>query len=269
LINLLESKVMKTTRLTIQLAFLSICILFSLSSLACTTDLWNGGVTGDPAPLAGSPLDVSRVSGLCAMQLSDSGSVRDTSPSAEDLVFVRFYVFAEVTAGDPVIFEAFSDDAATTSLLSVTFDGTNFDFEAGDTASGDVPGRSGWNLIELAWASGGTMDYWVNVDSSEAPTGSVNAVAGAMESVVLGAAEPASFTGKFTFDDYVSHRETKVGELLAGDGNSDGDINSGDINVIVNEFLNNNLGEGVVDCNLDGSVNSGDINCVVAIFLNL
>jgi hypothetical protein len=256
---------MKTIRLPIQLALLSTCILFSLSSLACTTDLWNGGTTG--APLADSPSAVSRVSGLCAMQLSAAGSVKDTSPVQEPSVFIRFYVYAQLNGGTPVIFEAFSDDGATASLLNVTFDGTNFGFEAGGTASGLVAGESGWNLVEMAWTGGGTMDYWVNVDSSETATGTVTAAAGLMESVVLGTTD--TLDGMLTFDDYVSHRETPIGGLLAGDGNFDGDINSGDVNVVVNEFLFNTLGNGVVDCNLDGSVNSGDVNCVVAIFLGL
>jgi len=173
-----------------------------------------------------------------------------------------------LSAGSPVIFKAFSDDNATASLLTISFNGTNFVFNAGAGASGNVPGKAGWNLVEISWTSGSSMKYWVNSDSlSAAETGSVSAAAGTMESVVLGTSD--SYTGSLTFDDYESRRSTPIGRLKAGDGNNDGAINSGDINVIVNEFLFGNLGAGIVDCNLDGAVNSGDINCVVAIFLGL
>jgi hypothetical protein len=202
------------------------------------------------------------------MKLTAPGSVKDTSPAAEPAAIIRFYVYAQLSSGTPVIFEAFSDENATASLLTVSIDGLNFVFDAGDGASGNVQGKSGWNLIELSWTGGGTMDYWVNTDStSTAATGSVSAAAGTMESVILGTSD--AFSGSLTFDDYESHRSTPVGGLLAGDGNNDGAINSGDINVIVNEFLFGNLGGGVVDCNLDGAINSGDINCVVQIFLGL
>jgi hypothetical protein len=235
---------------------------FVSSTLACTTNAWNGGVTG--SPLADSPKTVSRVSGLCGMQLAAAGSVKDTSPVVEATVIARFYVYAQLNGGVPVIFEAFSDDAATGSLLNVTFDGTNFVFDAGSTASGNVPGKSGWNLVELAWTGGATMEYWVNTDSaSESATGSVAAAAGTIEAVVLGA---AALDGRLTFDDYESHRSLPVGALLTGDGNADGNVNSGDIISIINEFFQAGLSEGTPDCNLDGSVNSGDIICIINTF---
>jgi len=249
------------------------------AAMACTAGAWDGGVTGDPSPLGDTPESaLPRVSGVCAMTLTAEGSVKDTSPVAEPKAFIRFYVLAELNSGNPVIFEAFSDDAATASLLTVAFDGMDFTFSAGDNAL-PATGKTGWNMIELAWTGGGTMDYWVNVDSSEAATGTVNAIPGTMESVILGVpAIPngagdgplvAGLDGKLIFDDYESHRETAIGELLAGDANKDDGINSGDIDMVVNEFLFSTLAEGVVDCNLDGSVNSGDIDCIVAIFLGL
>lgn len=257
---------MKNVTRLIYLSVLFVGTFCASTTMACTTDSWNGGVSG--SPVAGSPTAVSRVSGTCAMKLSAAGSVKDTSPSAEPAAYIRFYVFAQLNSGSPVIFEAFSDDNALSSLVQVRFNGTNFVFDAGAGASGNVPGKTGWNLVEMAWTGGSAMDYWVNTDSnSTAATGSVDASAGTLEAVILGTTN--TLDGKLTFDDYESHRSTPVGGLLAGDGNQDGEINSGDINVIVNEFLFSTLGNGVPDCNLDGEVNSGDINCVVAIFLNL
>ena len=178
---------MKTATRLIRSAVLLTGAFFVSSTLACTTSAWLGGETG--SPVAGSPKTVSRVSGFCGLQLNAAGSVLDPSPVAETTVLARFYVYAQLNSGSPVIFEAFSDNLATTSLLTVTFDGTNFVFDAGAGASADVPGRSGWNMVELAWTGGSKMDYWVNSNALEdAATGSIGAAAGTMEAVVLGTA---------------------------------------------------------------------------------
>lgn len=234
-------------------------LLFLLESpyaVACTTDAWNGGITGTPT--AGSPVTVSRVSGLCGMQLTAPGSVKDTSPAAEPAVFIRFYVLAALNSGTPVIFEAFSDDAATSSLLTVTFDGTNFVFDAGAGSSGPIAGRTGWNMIELGWAGGVGMDFWVNTSSAEAPTGTISAAGGVMESVILGAVD--SIDGTLTFDDYESHRDTPIGGLQIGDSNNDGSITLVDAIGALKEarIFNAELQVGSPDCNLDGVVNLVD-----------
>lgn len=258
---------MKTIRLPSQLALLSACMLFSLSSLACTTDLWIGGITG--TPIADSPAaSVSRVSGECAMKLSAAGSVKDTNPVAEPQVFIRFYVYAQLNAGTPVIFEAFSDDGATASLLNVTFDGTNFGFDAGSDLSGPVLGKSGWNLVEVAWTGGGTMDYWVNVDSSETATGTVTAAAGLMESVVLGTTD--TLDGMLTFDDYVSHRETPIGQsdICNADGLNAVDLL--DALEVIDEYFASpqapDLAAGSPDCDLSGAVDLLDALDIIDIY---
>ena len=240
-------------------ASLLIAGTFSASTtMACTTSLWLGGTTG--SPLAGSPTDVSRVSGLCAMELSATGSVKDTSPTNETTVISRFYVFAQLNSGAPVIFEAFSDDNATSSLLTVTFDGSDFVFNAGAGASPSVPGKSGWNLVELAWTGGGTMEYWVNTDATTtAALGSVTAAAGTMNSVVLGTANVLD--GVLTFDDYESHRSTPVGGLLMGDANGNGALTIADVTSIFNE-LNGTLATGQPDCNTNGGITIADVTCL-------
>ena len=232
---------------------------FASSSMACTTSLWNGGVTG--TPIADSPLAVSRVSGLCAMKLEAAGGVTDNSPSVEPTANIRFYVFAELNSGNPVIFEAFSaDDAGGTSLITVTFNGTNFDIDAGATSSGAVPGTAGWNLVELAWTGGTGMDYWVNADSTvDLATGSVTAAAGTMESVVLGAA--GSLDGMMTFDDYVSNRTSPVGALLMGDANGSESLTIADVIALFNE-LNGTLATGQPDCNSSGGISIADVICL-------
>jgi len=241
---------------------------FASTSMACTTSQWNGGVTG--TPLADSPLTVSRVSGLCAMQLNAIGGVTDNSPSVEPTAIIRFYVFAQLNSGAPVIFEAFSaDDGGGDSLITVTFDGTNFDFDAGVASSGPVSGAAGWNLVELAWTGDSSMDYWVNADSTLSPaTGSVTAAAGTMESVFLGTANAPD--GMVTFDDYVSHRTTPVGPSDVCNADSIGEINLLDALEVVDEFFaapnSPDLAIGVPDCDLSGTVNLLDALAIVDIF---
>ena len=253
---------MKTATRLICSAVLLTGAFFVSSTLACTITAWNGGATG--SPLADSPKTVSRVSGLCGMQLTAPGSVMDTSPAAETTVIARFYVFAQLNSGAPVIFEAFSDDAGTTSLLTVTFDGSNFVFDAGAGASANVPGKSGWNLVELAWTGGTGMDYWVNSDANDdSATGSIGAAAGTIEAVILGAAN--ALDGKITFDDYESHRSLPVGALLVGDSNNDGQVNGLDISGVLKESnaFTPEIQSGTPDCNLDGSVSGLDISGIL------
>ena len=241
----------------IYFASLLVFSFFSSTTFACTTDNWIGGITGSPQ--AGSPGDIPRVSGFCAMQQSAAGSVKDTSPDVEPSLIVRFYVLSGLNSGAPVIFEAFSDDEATSSLITVTFDGSNFVFNAGDGASGAIPGQGGWNLVELSWVGGTGMSFWVNTDSSETETGTISASAGTVESVVMGAA--GSLDGTLTFDDYVSHRNNPVGALLMGDANGNGSLTIADAVALFNE-LNGTLAEGQPDCNMSGSITIADAVCL-------
>jgi len=177
---------MKTATRLIALAAILSGTFFVSSTLACTTTAWTSATAGT---LADDPTNgVARVSGLCGLEVTGTGHVVDTSPGAETTVIARFYVYAQLTSGAPVIFEAFSDDAASASLLTVTFNGDDFVFDAGAGGSGNVAGKSGWNLVELKWTGGTGMEYWVNADAStDAATGDVGAAAGTMESVILGA----------------------------------------------------------------------------------
>lgn len=256
---------MKTVTRLIHASLLIAGTLSASTAMACTTSLWDGGTTG--TTIAGSPEeDVSRVSGLCALELTDApGTVKDNSPTAETAANIRFYVKAELTSGSPVIFEAFN--AASDSLIAVGFDGTGFTFNAGDDTSPSVSAEVGkWNLVELAWTDGGSLEYWVNSDATQVDSqGSVNAISGTMDSVVLGTND--GFTGTLTFDDYEAHRSTPVGGLLIGDSNGNGSINVFDLISIQNEILGNGLAVGQPDCNLNGSVNVFDLICSQNIIL--
>ena len=253
---------MKTAIRLIALAVIMSGTFFVSSALACTTSAWSSATTGTTAddPTNGVP----RVSGLCGLEVTGAGHVVDTSPAAEATVIARFYVYAQLTSGTPVIFEAFSDDGATASLLSVTFDGTDFIFDAGAGASAGVPGKSGWNLVELKWTGGTGMDYWVNADAStDALTGTVGAAAGTMESVVLGAT--TAIDGTLVFDDYESHRSLAVGpsDVCNADGVSDVNIN--DVLAVVDEIFNSTLAPGAPDCDLTSAVDINDVLAIVDI----
>lgn len=263
---------MKTASRLLALSVLATGAFFSTSTFACSTAAW-GAV--DAAAIAGDPsVNIARVAGKCGLEVSGSGFVNDNTPDGETTFIARFYFFGKnLPAGTHAIFSATSEDNNTgDSHFTVTYDGTDIKVESG-AASGNVASATAdpnkWNLVEVEWVSGATGSIWVNADATtDAPSGTFNSGTGAIGSARLGAVS-ALASGSAFFDDYVSHRSLPVGPILAGDGNSDGNVNSGDVNVVVNEFLFNNLGDGSPDCNLDGAVNSGDINCIVAIFLNL
>ena len=136
--------------------------------------------------------------------------------------------------------------------------GSNFVFNAGDGASGAIPGAAGWNLVELSWVGGTGMNFWVNTESSEAATGTISAAAGTVESVVLGA---AALDGTLVFDAYVSQRDTLIGGLLMGDANGNGSLTIADAVTLFNE-LNGTLAEGQPDCNMSGGITIADAVCL-------
>jgi len=263
---------MKTATRLIMIAALLAGTFFVSSTLACSSAQWTstaaGATVGDPT---GS---VPRVNGFCGLEVTGTGHVVDNTPTAEATFIGRFYVYPKLLgAGVHEIFAAYSDEVGT-KLFSITYDGTNFNFDAtaatGGGATSVVADTTHWNLIEFKWESGVQGSAWVNVDSlSDDPvSGTFASGTGSVEQVRLGAVAGID-ANQAWFDDYESHRSQPVGALLAGDGNSDGNINSGDVDMVVNEFLFSSLAGGVPDCNLDGNIDSGDVDCIVKIFLNL
>jgi hypothetical protein len=245
---------------------------FVSSTLACTTTAWTSAEAGTNAddPTNGIP----RVSGFCGLEVTGTGHVVDNSPADEATFIARFYVFPTLLpVGTHELFAAFSvEDDIGSDMFEITYNGTSISIDAtgagGGTASAPAD-LTHWNLVEVLWTSGGQGGLWVNSDSTvDDATVAFDSGTGSIDQVRLGAVSSIGTDMAF-FDDYESHRSLPVGPLLAGDGNFDGNINSGDIDMVVNEFLFSDLANGVVDCNLDGSINSGDIDCVVSIFLGL
>jgi len=250
--------------------------IFASGVFACTTNAWLAGAVG--AVNADDPNNgVSRLKGVCGLEVTGAGHVMDGSPSVESDFIGHFYFLPQFTAGSgtPEIFIAYSDEGGSTELFSIKYDGANIIFDAtaapGGTSVSFPADPTHWNLVEFGWHSGAPGSLWVNSDATiDPPDATFTSGTGVVESVKLGA--PNGFdglVGKASFDEYESRSQTHVGQLLAGDANLDTLINSADIDLVVTEFLSGTLAEGVIDCNLDGLVNSGDIDCIVAIFLGL
>jgi hypothetical protein len=260
--------IMKTATRLIALAVLLSGTFFVSSTLACSSAAWT---STEGAALADDPTNgTPRVSGLCGLGVTDAGHVVDNSPAAETKFIGRFYVFPKLlSAGTHELFAAYSDEAGT-KLFSITYDGTNFNFDATAATGGgsaSVPADpTHWNLIEFVWESGATGGFWVNTDAlSEVANTTFDSGTGSVDQIRMGAVSTIGGETAY-FDDYESHRSLPVGALLKGDGNADGSVNSGDIITVINEFFGGGLGEGTPDCNLDGNVNSGDIICVINTF---
>ncbi len=260
-----------TAKASISITLLSACLIFSYEVLACSMSAWVPGASGDVR--TNNPANgVARVGGACGLKVSGTGYVQDNGPNTETQFIGRFYFLSQLNGvGSTKIFVAYSDETST-ELFSIKYDGANISIDATTATGGGTTSvavdNNHWNLIEFFWKSGDSGSLWVNADATKDPaSGEFASGIGTVESVRLGA--PYGFgglTGVAFFDDYESRRSLPVGALLAGDGNFDGDINSEDLTVIVEEYLFNSYDNGVTDCNLDAEINSGDINCVVSKF---
>jgi hypothetical protein len=241
---------------------------------ACTTDGW---ASDSGAPVAGSPTAVSRFSELCALKVSATSYVQ--SDAASDTRYIgRFYFLPETGGTGTVdILIAYSDQDvtnATTDLFTISYDGTDFIFDATEAGGGSAStlAVSGWNLVEFEYNSdSGNFNFWVNevwdfdALSYAAPTDTFASGTGKVEAVQLGAPiGMGGFTGEITFDAYEAHRSTSVGALLVGDANGNGAVNSTDVSALLIETeLGGTLAPGQPDCNMNGIVNSTDASCIL------
>lgn len=268
---------MKTIRLTSQLALLSICMLFSLSSLACTDSFWEGAETGGATSTGDWLTDsFARVSGTCSMRVAGVGQVHDASPLDEAEMHGSFMFLPKTLTGTPaevVIFETFSNNEGSTSVFTISYDGVNFIMRAGAESATTPAVTNFWNMVAFSFDNAGNSNMWVSSDrtfdiDSELLTPhatiSTNGAA-AINSVMLGMSGGlGTFTGTSQFDDYTSTRETQPGmPALIGDGNNDGSIDSLDFLNVIDEIFKTDQGLGQPDCNLDGAVDSLDFLCII------
>ncbi|MCF6263562.1 MAG: hypothetical protein L3J24_08275 [Xanthomonadales bacterium] len=269
---------MKTKTNSQQMGFINAFILtlgmlfastgFATSSgTTCNTAAWLGGATGAINPNDPSN-SVSRVKGFCGLEVTGTGHVQDDSPAAETSFVGHFYFLPDFSGtGSTDIFVAYADTAAASEAIVISYDGTNITIDASAIGGGSaaVAAASGWNLVEFAWESGTTGNFWVNADATSDPVSATfTPGSGSIEAVRLGAPNGlGGFTGRSLFDEYVSNRTQAVGALLIGDANGNGNLSIADVITLFNE-LNAGapvLASGQPDCNLNGSVTIADVIC--------
>jgi hypothetical protein len=252
----------------------------------CSMAKWDGGDSPQlPSDAVGSPFsspEIARYSEFCGLVVSAAGYVQ-TPATSDSHYFGRFFVLPQVTgSGEVDLLEAYADTGGSQPLFTISYDGTDFIFDAtaagGGTGSAPAhftPGSAPkWNLVEFEFNSGSTFNVWVNESwtlpdgpYTSGPSDSFTSGSGTVASVRLGAiGGMGGFGGTITYDAYEAHRTTNVGALRRGDANSDGFVNSGDIGQVINEFFDVSLANGTPDCNQDGFVNTGDIGCIINIF---
>lgn len=251
------------------LATLFLGITLSGTALACSTDGWDQtvGMVDVGQPFGGTDLTgVARVEEFCAMVASETGHVQTNSPTHTE-VWNRFYVLPLFTGvGSTEILVGYSDEAGATELFNIGFDGANFTFNVTGGGSDSFAAPEGWSLIEYNW-DGATFEFWVNEDSVDPPSGSIDAAGGTLESVRLGLPNGlGGFSGMVNFDSFEMHNTTAVGPLLVGDANADDDVNILDYPAVQSEILGT-LQIGQPDCNLDGDVNILDYPCIQNVIL--
>jgi hypothetical protein len=242
-------------------------------AMACTTDSWNGGASG--LVTANSPPSVARVSEFCGLRLTGTGHVQDNNPDAHTQFIARFYVLPQLSgSGQADLFIAYANETPSSPLFDVSFNGSNFVFDASGAGGGSAsaPAQAGWNLVEVDYNSpANTFSFWVNANATVDPaTGSFASGSGAVEAVRLGLPNGlGGFSGgSVSFDVYESHASTPVGpQPFIGDANGSETINVFDMVSQQNEILGNALAPGQPDCNLNGSVNIFDMVCVQNIIL--
>lgn len=251
-------------------------LTLGMATQACTLAAWdaNANVTaGGPAETVASGLKYARYAGTCSMKsdspnagtVTNSGLTAAGGPAAEERMIVRFYFLTQGT-GTGTLFTAYSDDAATTPVYTVTYDGTSVTVTP---ANGGTPaimavGSTNWHSVEIDWANnGGAMSLWVDTDATDVAAaknvGASESVVNSIEAVTLGGS--STFTSVI-FDDYESRRSSAIGRLLLGDANNSGGITIADAVTIVNE-LGGAYSIGVPDCNESGGVSIADAICVV------
>ncbi len=246
------------------------------STQACSLGAWDANAT---TALAGGPADAvnvfARYQGLCAMQttgaipqvLNNGANGAASGPAGEASMIARFYFLPGAATGP--IFTTYAEDAATTAIYTVSYDGTNVTVtpNGGGAPAVVAVGGTNWHSVEVKWASGdgtngGAIDVWVDTDAT-----AVAADASTTSAVAATTIQAANLGGTagMIFDAYESRRTTSVGRLIKGDSTGDGTVNIVDAIGVVGEINNTLTNVGQPDCTEDGNINIVDAICVVNI----
>jgi len=260
---------------------LSLGLVFSQGVQAqdCSMAKWNGAAPTVPAAAVGTPQSaspVARYSEFCGLAVSATGYVQ-TPATSDTQYFGRFYVFPQAVTGTVDLLVAYSDTSGASPLFKISYDGTNFLFDAtaASGGTGSAPANANlWNLVEFEFNSDGNFNVWVNEDWDfgttayvSGPSDTFASGSGTVASVRLGA--PNGFTsGKVTYDAFEAHRTTNVGSLIDCDADGSGSpvLNLNDVIAVISEaFSPNTLASGQPDCDKNGSMNLNDVISTIQI----
>ena len=243
------------------------------STQACSLGAWDDNATS--TSLAGGPAEAgannfARYQGLCAMQtagaspsvLNNGVGGATSGPAGEASMIARFYFLPGAATGD--IFTTYSDDAATTAIYTVSYDGTNVTVTPnGGAAISQAVGGTNWHSVEVKWANnGGAIELWVDSDATTDPADASTTSAATADTIQAGI---LGGTAGMIFDAYESRRTTSVGRLVPGDATGDGNVNVFDLVGVKNEILGNSLATGTPDCNESGTAAKVDIFDLVCV----
>ncbi len=256
---------------------LAIHLVFgSIAAQACSLSAWDdstGAVSGGP----GDANVIPRYAGQCAMDgtagtVTNNGVSAAGGPTDEPRMISRFY-FLATGSGDTTLFQTFADNAATTLVYTVSFDGTNITVTPhdGGTAAIAAVGNTHWHSVEIDWAQGGMISLWVDSDATTTladASGTSGNASSVINAALLGGIGGAGGFTQLVFDDYVSHQTTPIGRAMLGDASGDNTVDISDVIATINEVLGSNINTGTPDCDENGVINISDVICTINIVLN-
>jgi hypothetical protein len=237
---------------------------------ACTTVNWLGGSSN---AVADSPPNTTRFSQYCSYEASGTSHVQ-SNDGANAHYFGRFYVFPETSgSGTADVLVAYSDEVPSAVLFKISYDGTNFIYDAAGASGGSttIPAVDGWNLLEFEFNSGAPFNVWQNEmwdhntqAYTSGPSDTFASGTGTVEAVRLGTPNGmGGLGGMFSFDAFEAHRTTNVGALL--DCDAEGDAQNADVDIndalaVLDESfgLPKIYAFGQPDCDRNGSVDIND-----------
>lgn len=243
----------------------------------CSVGNWGGSVglsDGD----AGVQSEFNRrYTGRCGLRITSGDDRFLTHEFAESEAFiaVRFYFFVEQALTAPLLL--FAADDGSINQIEVWYEPGpgNLVLRVFDTAEQpndlvytdlDV---NRWISVEFVWEEDPNATILLLVDSDQVEdqqTMFVDTSETFLSNLDLGLINGAGVGvgNVIDFDGFDSRRVTRPLRLLEGDVNGDGSLNSQDLVKLINEFNDDDFGDGQPDCNEDGAIDSDDFFCVLS-----
>lgn len=257
--------------------FTSGLLLANIAAQACTLSAWDS-TTGAAAGGPGDATVIARYAGQCAMNgtagtVTNNGVSAAGGPTNEPRMVSRFY-FLATGNGNATLFQAFSDNAATASIYTVSFNGANVTVtpnDGGAIAVAAVNATTNWHSVEIDWTQGGDIKLWVDSDATTVAanaTGSSGNAGSVINTAILGGIGGAGGFSQLLFDAYVSHQTTAIGRELVGDATGNDIVDIADVVAIIDEITGGAVNVGTPDCTEDGNINLNDVLCTIELVLD-